>query len=536
MISLYNINMCDNLTSIVNDLFIKYQNNPTIREKLVQTIENLPTFLENANNTILERAERKSKLESDSETFIHKFLHNNKFYYNTTSELFFEYKNNKYMLVKEDDVQHCILSTLSTNKALTDWKHKLKITILKKIKERDIFTCIPESETIQNVINRLSASICDNKEKAKYFLTVLGDILLKKCNLIYFANSKTKQFIKELNNLSCILFGTPNLLHYFKFKYYEHTFTECRNVDIQEFVNIENWNTYFKQEQALDLFCVATYYSSRYENGDTFLQEHCKDDELKKYALYLKNSSDTKIIDKFCEKNIEHSDDCSISWKNMQYLWKRFIESEKLPNVFFSTALKTHLLKKLKYNETDDVYLDCTSTLLPIVSKFIQFWTDNIEINDKENDTCTDTSTFPCQDDTSSVNINEELEIDELCSLFTHHTKHNMNEKHILDLIRHYYPDTLIEDDKYILNASCKLWNKKQDIIKSLQKYKTSSPSENITSAADEISINELYQFYCKSKKKFIVSKRYFENFIKEESDLYIVENDFIKVNSFTNI
>jgi len=134
------------------------------------------------------------------------------------------------------------------------------------------------------------------------------------------------------------------------------------------------------------------------------------------------------------------------------------------------------------------------------------------------------------------VNINEELEIDELCSLFTHHTKHNMNEKHILDLIRHYYPDTLIEDDKYILNASCKLWNKKQDIIKSLQKYKTSSPSENITSAADEISINELYQFYCKSKKKFIVSKRYFENFIKEESDLYIVENDFIKVNSFTNI
>ncbi len=58
--------MCDNLTSIVNDLYIKYQNNPTIHDKLIQTIENLPTFLENANNTIIERAERKSKLESDS--------------------------------------------------------------------------------------------------------------------------------------------------------------------------------------------------------------------------------------------------------------------------------------------------------------------------------------------------------------------------------------------------------------------------------------------------------------------------------------
>lgn len=529
--------MSDKLTQIVNELYLKYENNQVILDKLIQTIESLPTLLENVNNTIIERAERKSKLESDSVTFIHKFLHNNKFYYNTTSELFFEYKNNKYMLIKEDDVQHCILSTLSTNKSLTDWKHKLKITILRKIKDRDLFTCIPESETIQDVINRLSTSVCNNKEKAKYFLTILGDILLKKCNLIYFANSKTKQFIKELNNLACILFGTPNLLNYFKFKYYEHNFTECRNVDIQEFTNIDIWNTYFKQEQALDLFCVATYYSSRYENSDTFLQEHCKDDDLKRYALYLKNSNETNIIDHFCEKNIEHSDDCSISWKNMQYLWKRFIDAEKLPNVFFSSVLKTHLNKKLKYNETDDLYLDCTSKLLPTVSKFILFWTDNIEINTHNNNNNNDVHNDDVHnDDNSTDNILEELEIDELCSLFTHHTKHNMNEKHILDLIKHYYPETLIEDDKYILNASCKLWNKKQDIIKSLQKYKTSYPHENISNITDEISINDLYQFYCKSKKKFIASKRYFENFIKEESDLYIVENDFIKVNSFSNI
>jgi len=532
MILLYIINMCDKLTHIINDLYSKYENNSAILDKLIQSIENLPNLLENTNNTIIERAERKSKLESDSETFIHKFLHNNKFYYNTTSELFFEYRNNKYMLIKEDDVQHCILSTLSTNKSLTDWKHKLKITILKKIKERDLFTCIPETETIQDVINRLSTSVCDNKEKAKYFLTILGDILLKKCNLVYFANPKTKQFVKELNNLACILFGTPNLLNYFKFKYYEHNFAECRNVDIQEFANIENWNTYFKHEQALDLFCVATYYSTRYDSGDIFLQEHCKDDVLKRYALYLKNNNEANIIDHFCDKNIEPSDDCSVSWKNMQYLWKRFIDTEKLPNVFFSSVLKTHLMKKLKYNETDDTYLDCTSKLLPTVSKFILFWTDNIEINNLDNNEHTDSH----PDDSSSDNINEELEIDELCSLFTHHTKHSMNEKHILDLIKHYYPETLIEDDKYILNASCKLWNKKQDIIKSLQKYKTSYPNENISNTSDEISINELYQFYCKTKKKFVASKRYFENFIKEESDLYIVENEFIKVNSFTNI
>jgi hypothetical protein len=527
MILPYKINMSEKLTQIITDLYSKYENNPVILEKLIQYIENMPNMLETTNNTIIERAERKNKLESESETFIYKFLHNHKYYYHTTSELFFEYKDDKYFLVKEDDVQHMILTTISANKTLMDWKHRLKITILKKIKERDIFSCIPESETIQSVINRLSPSICESREKAKYFLTIIGDILLKKCNLTYFTNQKMKPFLKELNNLSCMLFGSPNLMNIFKFKYYEHNFSECRIVDIHDASNLDSWNTYFKQENAVDLFCVAAHYSSRYESADNFLQEHCKDEDVKKYALYLKNNNEKQIINHFCDKNIESSDDCSISWKNMQYLWKQFIETEKLPNVFFTTILKTRLIEKLNYDGHSDVFTDCTSKLLPTVSKFIQFWTDNIIIN-----------TLPADNnsDNSSDIDNEELEIDELCSLFTHHMKHTMREKNMLDLIKHYYPDTYIEDDKYLLHARCKLWDKKQDIVQSLTKYKNTHSNNDKMIGADEIPINELYQFYCKKKTKFIASKRYFEKFIKEESDLYIVEDNFIKVESFGNI
>lgn len=503
------------LTKIVLDLCDKYQSNPVIFNKLIQHIENLPELLENTNTTIMEREQRKHKLEYESETFIQKFLYNHKFFYHVSSELFFEYKEDKYYLIKEDDVQHTILSTISANKTLMDWKHKLKVTLLKKIKERDIFSCIPESPTIQSVINRLCPSVCDSREKAKYFLTVLGDVLMKRCNLIYFLPNKTKPFLKELSNLSCMLFGTPNLLNIFKFKYYEHTFTECRLVDVQAETQFDTWNTYLKQENALDLFCVAAHYSNRYEGADNFLLEHCNDDGLKAYALYLKNNNEKQIINHFFEKSIEHSDDCSISWKNIQYLWKQFIETEKLPNVFFTTILKTRLIEKIKYDGHKDVFLDCTSKLLPIVSKFIQFWNENIESNIDDND-------------------NEELEIDELCCLFTYHMKTNINEKTILDLIKHYYQDTYIEDEKYILHTRCKLWNKKQDIINSLQKYKLTSPSAEIYT--EEVPINELYQFYCGIKNKFVVSKRYFEKFIKEESQLYIIEDNFIKVESFSNI
>lgn len=514
--------MASKLNNIVSDLYHKYEDNPTIFNKFTQYIENLPELLENTNNTIIERAERKSKLESESETFVQKFLYNHKFFYHNSSELFFQYKNNKYLLVKEDDVQHTILSTISANKTLMDWKYKLKVSILKKIKERDIFSCIPESETIQCVINRLCPSICDSREKAKYFLTVLGDVLLKKCNSIYFLNPKTKPFLKELSNLSCMLFGTPNFFNMFKFKYYEHTFSECRIVDMQEMSNVDNWNNYFKQENALDLFCVAAHYSSRYDNADNFLEEHCKEEELQKYALYLKNNDEKHIMNHFLHQSVESSDECTISWKNMQYLWKQFIENEKLPNVFFTSILKNLLIEECKYDEKTDAFLDCTSKLLPTVSKFIHFWTDNIEINMDDN-----------------IDEYEELEIDELCSLFTHHTKTNMNEKNILDLIKHYYPETYIhiEDDKYLLNTKCKLWNKKQDIIKCLQKYKNSKHGNSIMEmSTDEIPINDIYQVYCKSKNKFITSKRYFEKFIKEESELYIVEENFIKVTSFENI
>lgn len=540
----------ESLTSIIKELVSKYQNNPTIFNKLIQHIEQLPDLLENTHTTIIEREKRKNKLESESELFIQKFLHNHKYYYHPPSELFFQYRDDyKYYVAKEDDVQHAILSKISANKTLMDWKHKLKVTILKKIKERDVFSCIPESETIQAVINRLYPSVCNNREKAKYILTVLGDALLKKCNHTYFITGKSKPFFKELSNHSCMLFGSANLFNVFKVKYYEHKYSECRIIDTLDEINLENWSQYFKQNNALDLFCVAAHYSQRYDNADTFLSEHCKDSALKKYAFYLKDKDESQMIDIFYEQNIEKSEDCSISWKNMLYLWKHFIDAERIPNVFFSSTLKSKMIEKFNYDGHGDMFLDCTSTILPTVGKFIQFWNESIEVLD-------DSYTLAGLGDLCG-NV-EELEIDELCSLFTHHTKSSITEKHVIDLIKHYYPDVTIEDDKYLLNTRCKLWNKKQEIIDFIKKYnsiydnKTKSNSiidnENMSDYdnsydssnnhiySEEIPINELYHYYCKCKNKFITSKRYFERFIKEESELYIVENSFIKVDSFKNI
>ena len=124
----------NNLINIVKTVYNEYRDNPVIFQKLLETIEQLPEVLKNTNDTIINKHNRKIKLVSESELFIKKFLYMNKFYYNTSSELFFEYRDNKFHSIKEDDVQHAILTSISSNKVLMDWKHKLKITILKKIK------------------------------------------------------------------------------------------------------------------------------------------------------------------------------------------------------------------------------------------------------------------------------------------------------------------------------------------------------------------------------------------------------------------
>lgn len=503
----------DKLQNIVGELHDKYENNQFIFNKFVSCIEQLPELLDNTNTRIIEKEKRKNKLQNDSESFIPKFLHNNKFYYNTSSELFFEYKNNKFSLIKEDDVQHCILTTISANKSLTDWKQKLKVTLLKKIKERDLFSCIPESETIQTVISKLSTNLFEDKEKSKYFLTLLGDILLKKhTNLTYFINIKFKPIIKELSNLSCMILNTSSLLNIFKFKYYEHTFHDCRIIDFNNSINIEQLIAYIKDTNALDIFCVAVYYSKRYNSADEYLSNHCKDEKFKNHALFLKDKTEQIIVEDFYGKNIEHNTECNISWKSIQYLWKLYIESENIPNILFNNTLKTRLQELYKYNSETDVLMESTSKFLPVVSKFISFWNENIITSDNDND---------------------ELEIDEISALLQHNNKVNMNEKTVIDLIKHYYPDSFIEEDKYIYNVKCKLWDKRKDIISFVNKLKKNGTLEQ---DIQEISIHELYQHYLNEKKKFTVSKKFFERFIKDELELYIIEDNFIKVKSLDNI
>jgi hypothetical protein len=522
--------------SIIDDLFQKYSSDPYMTSKIHNYIcKQLSTVMENVHNNYIERMERFKSLTCEQDNFIESFLKPNQYFYIPSTEIFFFYDGLNYEMCHEDDILYNVLSSITREGQLMPWKQKTKIFVLKRIKDNNLLKSIPHTHTIQTVLNLLYPAIFSNKNEAKYFLTILGDNIFKKnSHLIHFINPKAKPFIKQLNEL-CKTFIGQNLYQTFKYKYHEqHDYMTCRLVKINDCIVSENvWmpilNTCF-----LNLVCVASHYSDRFNNSDDFALKDC-DYELESHVFYLKNTNPDVLIDLFVRDylQIDRQVDVSgngahtyqITWKNMQYLWRRYLENKRLPSVMFQQTLKNYLVMKLDtcYNTELDSFIGMRSRFLPSIEQFLHFWDTNIIYDENESD----------------------FEIEEVLLLFKHWCESNgshanMNDKQLLDIICYYYPDIEIEGDKYIHKIRSNLWDKQTDIQVALEickeeyrkefysRYSHSYNHERVSSPLQNhnIQIYHLYTSYCKymSEKKLIVNKSYFEKYVYDNLSNYLVD------------
>ena len=325
----------------VKDLLEKYKDN----EYMIQRIYNhivtyLPNTLENEMKNHEKRVNRTNYLTSEQQIFIQVFLSKNKYFYLPNNNFFYEYDGEKYLIVKEDDVIHKLLSSISKDRVLLQWKHKTKMNIIRLIKERTLFSSLPETDTIQNVLNVLYPTIFNTKNSAKYFLTVIGDNILKKnSQLIFLVSAKMKQLLNELDNVALASIGNSNTTNNFMTKYHEnHSYENCRLLKINENYSNDAWREMLKKI-GLDLLCVAAHYSNRYESSDKFI-DNKSDEDLKTYSYYLKNANQGNIVAEFCSKYIiEATPEYKMEWKNLHFVWKQFLYNCNLPNVIYSSAL-----------------------------------------------------------------------------------------------------------------------------------------------------------------------------------------------------
>lgn len=501
----------------IEGLFKKYENNPYMLQRLnTHIVEILPATLETELKNHERRIERTAFLTNEQTIFIQVFLSKHPYYFLPNNCCFYEYDGKIYTQVTEDDIQYQLLTAISKDRTLMQWKHKTKMNIIKQIKERHLFTSIPESSTIQTVMNLFSPLLFSNKAQVKYFLTILGDTLLKKQNnLLFLTKPKTKRLLQEIDAMSCYMMNISNITHNFVTKYNEsYDFQQCRLIHMNDNVSADTIQELF-YKHGLDILCVAAHYSNRYHCSDHYIQQ--SPEELAQYTLYVKQNTQQTIFSSFCSHSIETVAQYSISWKNMHFIWKLFVSKQSLPSLIYVNTLKKLLRETYDYNESTDCFLNVTSKYLPFVSHFLQFWDQTMTIN-------------PASE--------SEVELDEVCGLLKKWNQEQgvscgaIIEHDVLKIIHHYYPNIDVEESKYLLHVQCSLWNKMEDMHAALQSYKElSSPTALL------IPFDELYSFYIKQKQtKLTISKRCFEKYLSSELGEFIEFDTFVSVSWLESI
>ena len=485
---------------VLECLWVKYENEPAIRTKMISYIQNsLPTFLDNTHQNIIDRKTRKKQYTDLCQEFSDEYLEENQFFYLPSCNEFIRYNNIDYSFISEDDLYYQILTALNKRNEYSEYKQKIKTHVVKQIKDQSITSSIPESSTIQSTLNLLVPTIFPSKSEAKYFLTILGDNIMKKNDqIIHIINNNIKPFFNQVSEVLTAYMGTAHGISSFKYKYHDQTYNKTRLLRTSSHINSNVVWSVNVPKNILNIIAVACHYSSRFDNSDAFVEKAVRDHNIKEYIFYLKNNTTVKIINDFTNDMLSIKDNTShsskINMRNMLYLWKLYLEKKSLPNIMFINTFKNILKQEIEYNEETDSFVNVASKHLPFVSNFLQFWNTNMTVNEEDG---------------------QEYEIDEVAQMFKRFCEEisvnvSITDDGIVNVIQHFFPNVTILNDKYVSNVICDFWNKTKDVDSYINKFRDDC---QIRDEMKSQSFNAVYKYYCKEipPNSLIVSKNFFE-------------------------
>ena len=184
----------ENLSEQLKFTYEQYKDDEILLEQLSKYIMvQLPLLMTNKK----EKEEKKRNLETQKNSFINNFIYSGveEYFYLRIADIFINYDGEHFKIINGSDLVAKILKTINLNKELRIKKQPIKNIILKKIKANPLFGGIPNTYTIQHVLNNLTPIIFKNKNLTKYFLCVLGDSILNKEVEVLVLNEST-EFIK----------------------------------------------------------------------------------------------------------------------------------------------------------------------------------------------------------------------------------------------------------------------------------------------------------------------------------------------------
>lgn len=506
----------------VMTLMTKFADNEFALDRIQRIcVEMLPHTIDSYVSQQNDRESRQIKLQERSDAFISSFLDSTPEYYYFQNNTFVSYDGEHYSLTNEDHIANRIVMSLSNDPELACRKHKLKTTIIKKIRERGTGNAVPSSHTIQSVLHPLYPSVFETRNETKYFLTILGDVLTKKHSdvaVTYFVHHRAKEFIDYI--ISGLVFlkasSATVLANMFKYRFQNHSYSTSRVIRIQG----EGDSLYYPNLNILDLFFVSQYYSNRYDSADSLLQQPSFSN-VARHALVLANlGTEKKVVEWFTGEAFEASATEDIDAKTVQYMWKRFCHKMKIPNVVQNASLIPVITSlepfRSAYDADTKTFKGFTGNRQynPSIGLFLEFWSDAITV-------VADVNTPSSTGQEQSIGDDEfsQLEIDEVATMFNswvrkrgHPGARNgfalLDEDEILGCIKHFCPSVIIEDEKFINGITCSLWDKQKDVFTYIESQVQLAPDATPRTA------DSLYRSYCNRKLRTslcVASKGYFE-------------------------
>ena len=504
----------------VRSLMESYKSNEVALERIQKLCEDImPHSVESYISQQVSRETRLTKMREKSEWFMSSFLNGTPEYYYFQNNTFVSYDGENYSIVSEDQISNKVVMSLSTDPDLACRKHKIKSAVIKRIREKGTANAVPSSSTIQNVLHPLYPSVFETRNETKYFLTILGDVLTKKhSDLVYFVHHRAKEFIDYI--ISGLTFlkasSATALTTLFKYKFQNHSYSTSRVIRIQG----EGDRLYYPSLNVIDLFFVAQHYSNRYDGADALLQQPSFNNVAQHTMVLVNLGTEEKVIEWFAKEALipatqpaistQPSDTDFIDSKTVQYMWKRFCQKMKIPNVVQMSSVIPTLLKiepyKSAYAENQKTFIGFIGNRYynPSIGLFLEFWNSTV------------VATPQTEQEYSEFH---QLEIDEIATLFNSWVRKRgqpatrtgvtiLDEDEMLSCIKHFFPSLVIEDSKYVNGVKCSLWNKQKDVFDFIE--------TTVELAGDSAphTAESMYRIYCNQTLRTqlcVASKGYFE-------------------------
>ena len=101
----------------IENIYDKYKDDEWMIAKIHSYINNqLLNVIDNIKSTHEQRITRIEELTTEQDTFVHSFLNDNQYFFNSATDRFFYYDGIHYQIISEDDILHKILTTITRGK------------------------------------------------------------------------------------------------------------------------------------------------------------------------------------------------------------------------------------------------------------------------------------------------------------------------------------------------------------------------------------------------------------------------------------